>query len=126
MSFMVPFYSREDFLIVENTRGESRAFHADVALSSETLKRFRSRQETTNPKILDAVADYIEGTPAKVEFVRGKYWGHLSAPGYMDQTEWDGPHDTLEEAKESLADAYDCCPECGDEHDGDECPGEEN
>jgi hypothetical protein len=39
-------------------------------------------------------------------------WGaRLSAPGYADCTEW-AVHETEEEAREYLADAYDLCPKC--------------
>ena len=39
-------------------------------------------------------------------------WGsRLSAPGYMDRTDWN-LYDTEKEAKEGLADIYDLCPSC--------------
>ena len=37
----------------------------------------------------------------------------LSAPGYMDATEWVGPFDTLEAAKSALSDTFDVDPETG-------------
>jgi hypothetical protein len=121
-AFMVPEYVLEDFLTVENTRGESTSIPADVALTKETLKRFRNRKETRNPKILASVADYIEGEPASVEFVRGRWWARLSASGYLDATDWIGPFKTLAEARAGVSDTFDCCSQCGGECEPGKCP----
>ena len=43
----------------------------------------------------------------------------LSAPGYMDCTEWCGPYRTEAEAIKALVDMFDLCPECFDNHDED-------
>ena len=40
-------------------------------------------------------------------------WVRLSAPGYMDCTDWYGPFKSEGEARKELGDLYDCCPECG-------------
>jgi hypothetical protein len=58
------------------------------------------------------IADYIEGTlrestkddPDTLK-VTG-YFGRLSAPGYLDCTEWSGPFDTEKEAKDYLTEMY--------------------
>jgi len=66
--------------------------------------------------------DYVEGTPESAECVYG-FFGHYSAPGYMDCTPWD--FDTDEDALvERLDDYYgdDTCPECG--YDPCECDDE--
>ena len=39
----------------------------------------------------------------------------LSANGYMDQTDWDGPFETEQEARDHIADTYDVDPDTGDE-----------
>lgn len=52
---------------------------------------------------------YVEGTiDADVAPVlhRGKYIARLSAPGYMDCTEW-SMHDTMKAAEEYLVEMYD-------------------
>lgn len=45
-----------------------------------------------------------------------KWWCQLSASGYMDQTDTDGPFGSLEEAEIALVEAYaddiDDCPDC--------------
>ena len=62
---------------------------------------------------------YIEGSPqgdddAPVDKATG-WWSRLSAPGYMDCTDWSGPYDTRAEAKAALVDLYDVDPDTGDE-----------
>lgn len=44
--------------------------------------------------------DYVN-----LELVRG-WFGRLSAPGYMDCTDWSGPFDSEEEALESIKELY--------------------
>lgn len=80
-------------------------------------------QECGKPTI-EAVAQYCEGTPhehpggpdfatrpdgveglADAEHVSG-YFARLSAPGYMDCTDWGGPFDSTREAEEYLAETY--------------------
>lgn len=34
------------------------------------------------------------------------YWSRLSAPGYLDCTDWIGPYDTAEQALEALYDMF--------------------
>ena len=36
-----------------------------------------------------------------------KWFGRLSAPGYLDCTEWSGPFDTEKEAMDNLIELYD-------------------
>ena len=51
------------------------------------------------------------GEPADVEFETGWY-ARLSAPGYMDRTDWIGPYETEGEALKALADTEYLCEEC--------------
>lgn len=48
------------------------------------------------------------------------WFTRLSAPGYLDPTEWMGPYDSEWKAKDDLRFTYDVCPECGDNLDA-EC-----
>jgi hypothetical protein len=86
MAFMVPVYTRADFHVGE-TRDGMEAIPASVY---GALERFAEETGAT-----------------ECETVSGKWWARLSAPGYMDATEWDGPHDTLEDARQSLSDTFD-------------------
>ena len=52
------------------------------------------------------VRDYVEGLRiASISYVSVCYWGRMSAPGYLDCTEWT-PYATLREARDGLRDAY--------------------
>lgn len=97
MAFMRPYYTDEDFHTGNTRHGEYECAPASVW---GTRERFASE---TGCK------------PPTVETVTGKWWGRLSASGYMDCTEWDGPHDTLDEAKESLMRTFDVDPETGED-----------
>jgi hypothetical protein len=48
------------------------------------------------------------------ELIRGAFGARLSAPGYMDSTEWT-VFDTEEEAKQYLCEAFDLCELCGED-----------
>ena len=54
--------------------------------------------------IIAKLSDYCEGTIQEWETVRG-YGARLSAPGYLDCTEWT-VFDTFEECDRYLADSY--------------------
>ena len=73
--------------------------------------------------IIGLLHPYCDNTSAwSVTYIKG-YGARLSAPGYMDCTEW-AVFDTEEEAQEYLVESYDLCPECLSEWDWDEeaCP----
>lgn len=54
-----------------------------------------------------AILDYVEGSRIEgVEREEGWY-GRLSAPGYLDCTDWDGPYPTAEEALDAVKETYD-------------------
>lgn len=58
---------------------------------------------------------YCAGDHGDAEGVeRGWFW-RLSAPGYMDCTDWCGPFDTLEDAKADCRDTYDIDPDTGED-----------
>jgi hypothetical protein len=88
MAFMIPFYTQEAFVTVTDKHGESYSVPADYAgdAPDDCEKEFH---------------------PAD------KYWAHLSAPGYMDQTDWSGPYDTLREARDYIESCFDVDPDTG-------------
>lgn len=62
--------------------------------------------EDMDPDCLDSFRDYIEGSEIySVEPITG-WFARLSAPGYLDCTEWLGPFDTEQEALKDLDDTY--------------------
>ena len=60
------------------------------------------------------VSDYFENRECyTIDEVTG-YSGRLSAPGYMDCTEWMGPYDSAEEARRAVIETFELCPACED------------
>lgn len=60
---------------------------------------------------------YLEGKPlrdAEPETVSG-WFARLSAPGYMDCTDWSGPFATEDEAREHIRDMFDIDPDTGED-----------
>ncbi len=91
MPHMVPDYTQEAFVTVTKRNGESESVPADFYCEDD----FPDRKD--------------------VDVYEGKYWARLSAPGYMDQTEWSGPYDTLQEAKDYIESTYDVDPDTGED-----------
>ena len=97
MAFMRPFYTSEDFHVGENKFGERVAIPADVY---GTLERFATECEVSDPALIS-----------------GKVWARLSAPGYMDATDWDGPFSSVSEAREEISRTWDVDADTGDDLD---------
>ena len=108
MAFMVPVIERGAWYVVECADGGSEVLPVDVVgkVAGD----------------LDAFRMYCESEPVSVE--HRVCWGsRLSAPGYMDCTEWT-LHDTEAEARADLRETHDVCPFTGDNlppEDGDDC-----
>jgi len=86
MAHMVPHYSDGPFVTYEDEQGDE--YHC--------------------PKGLEPPGSEATRAP------RGWYW-RLSAPGYMDCTDWMGPERTLTDAKRALLREYEVHPDTGDE-----------
>jgi hypothetical protein len=56
--------------------------------------------------------DLCEGD---VELSRLGWWVRLSAPGYSDATDWQGPYETETEARKAVYDTWDVHPSTGDD-----------
>lgn len=60
-------------------------------------------------------ADYYWSVEYEPE---AKWFYRLSAPGYMDQTDWTGPYDTEAAAKEACSETFDVDADSGESIDG--------
>ncbi len=94
MSFMQPQIYRADYLKVNTSIGTE-------IVPCDVIGR------TMNVHI-DALLNYLEGTPDdpdELYEVSTGYLARLSAPGYMDCTDWTA-HATADEAREYLREMY--------------------
>jgi hypothetical protein len=89
MAFMRPQYVRETFIWLEDTHGEVEVYPASVHMPED-------------------VEPGSTVTEVKGIFAR------LSAPGYLDATDWDGPFETIEEAQEHIRETYEVDSVTGD------------
>ena len=94
---MVPQYTNDDFFTGETVCGEGVVAPCDAFGTAA------------------AFATEMEAMPTSVERVRGKWWARLSAPGYLDATDWNGPFDTEAQARESIESMYEVDPETGED-----------
>jgi hypothetical protein len=102
-TFMKPEYTTQDFFEVEFRNGETEYIHMDA---------FGTKGDVSG--LIKKHYDSL-GTPVElVSIVQDKWWCRLSAPGYLDATDWLGPFDTKKEAMDELSDVYDVDPETGE------------
>ena len=97
--------SKQTWVKVETTNGTEFVNVADTSLF------VRDSNTKTHPmndwEREDAIAkiwEFTEGLPQEWETIKG-YGARLSAPGYLDCTEW-AVFDTVEEAEAYLSDMY--------------------
>jgi hypothetical protein len=92
MAFLVPQYSDEPFLVIEEWNCETTiTAYADATLPAKTPR---------------SLTFYTRGDH--------KWFARLSAPGYLDCTDWAGPFDSKEEAQNYIRDTYEVDPETGE------------
>jgi hypothetical protein len=103
---MEPEYVQEDFYEIETTVG------TEVVPVSVT--GYGTRQQPPN---CWAISDYLEGEcddPNDIPtIIPNKIWTRLHEPGYMDASSWDGPHDTLHDARKMWIVDNDMDPDTG-------------
>ena len=90
MAHMVPQYTDEAFVKATYANGEAQLFTKEFYIPGD--------------------ADVVESCDAG----KGWYW-RLSAPGYLDCTEWSGPCATLTEAKREVLRTHEVHPDTGNE-----------
>ena len=95
----------QNWLRVETTQGTEFVSIADTSLfvrGSET--RTHPMSDEDREKTIEKIRNYTEGKPQSWENIKG-YGARLSAPGYLDCTEWT-VFDSKEEAEAYLEQAY--------------------
>src|SRR5262245_31050163 len=96
MPHMIPHYLCDDFFTGDGPDG---------AVSAPT-ELFRGIDDVVLATVCSRVT---------VEIVRRKFWSRLTAPGYLDSTDWLGPFDTFAEARAALTETYDVDAETGED-----------
>ena len=97
MEFLRPFTARDRFAHIEDANGET----------------IYTGPAEDRPDTPEGGTCTIDSAPL--------WYARLSAPGYLDCTEWAGGHATEAAALAALCDQYDLCPECYETHDECEC-----
>lgn len=110
MAFMIPEYTREPFLTGENRHGEGDACPLSAYMSHNAIKF-----GTPCDRAMGAFAGDRGLVPGTIEIIRDKWWCRLSAPGYMDCTDWCGPFDTLDQARHEIETFYEVDPDTGED-----------
>lgn len=94
MAFMVPEYFEGRMVLIPDRGGDSDDFPPDL--------------------LPEELASWREVDNARTE---SGWWCRLSAPGYLDCTDWTGPFASEEEARAHLRDTYEVDPDTGDDLD---------
>jgi hypothetical protein len=105
---MVPAYYKGKAWDVESNQGGWLVLD-DV----HPVGKHRTGYTTDDPAVLKALEQYVEGEPTEATVVSG-WFAQLTAPGYMDQTEWSGPYNTKKEAEDYIAKQFDVDPRTGE------------
>jgi hypothetical protein len=106
MAFMIPEVVEGDWLVVDGPMG-GEVVDVDVVGSEWAAGLVRDIAKSAGSVVLEnAAVDYFENHVIhEAEVIHG-WCGRFTAPGYMDRTDWDGPHLTEEEACASLVEVY--------------------
>lgn len=120
MGFMEPEIQEGDWFSIDGPCGGE---HIPADLVSLDIPE-KITEEWLEDVALPALHDFIENRKLwTVEKIHG-FGARLSAPGYMDCTEWT-VFDTEEEAKDHIREFYDVCPDCDAEISESGCDCEE-
>jgi hypothetical protein len=118
--FMQPVIDYEDAWEVETTHGEAYVVPADVHPIPDAFPDgFRMEASgDAAARLFAGVAQYMPegcaGEVASATVRRGVYLCRLSAPGYLDCTDWEA-HNSAQDAADSLIDLHGCLESADDE-----------
>ena len=100
MSFMQPEITFETFEIFETRQGTVCLPYATISMD-EILKELNYETDPAH-----CLVDLAQAREAGIYDVKKGWFARLSAPGYMDATDWSGPFNSEKEAKQYLIDTY--------------------
>lgn len=95
MAHMIPEYSNEPFMHITDASGDSWLVPAEI------VNCLLPAEVAENNSVMHTYDD--------------KWFFRLTAPGYLDQTMWDGPFDSLDAAKAHVAKHYEVDPDTGED-----------
>jgi hypothetical protein len=106
MSFMKrQITGKQTWVKVETTHGTEFINVADTSLFvRDSHTQTHPMTDAQRADAIKRIQQYTEGTPQEWETIKG-YGARLSAPGYLDCTEW-CVFDTVAEAEAYLSDMY--------------------
>lgn len=115
MAHMKPQAVHMTAVVVETDSG-TEVVDSDLIGSDEWRQMIAEEEEPTDDT-LALLGDYCDGKPRSYEVQEPAWYGRLSAPGYLDGTGWDGPHDSERAAIMSQCELYEVDPDGEDASD---------
>lgn len=116
MAFMVPEYLERRAWHVDGPEGV-RPFFASLGATVDALEGDPLDvwlEEEAPAVFADILGDEVANVWSVERDDGPRWYARLSAPGYMDATEWSGPHDTKADAMADLQREHDVDPETGE------------
>ena len=111
--FMIPEYATGTAWIIETDIGGDLILSDLVPTDDYAPGTVIEADSDQGRELIEVFSDYIDGGEF-VEFQVVEGWfAHLSAPGYMDQTEWYGPFETEEDARNYIVETWEVDPDTG-------------
>lgn len=107
MAFMVPEYFKGKAWVIETEIGGELVLD-DVVPTTIDI------EDLSDEELVGVFGDYLEGIEIYEIDVESGWFAHLTAPGYMDQTEWSGPYKTKREAEDFIEEMYDVDAKTGE------------
>lgn len=106
LQFMQPSFTASlDWFEIDGSNGLTYvAFEDSPSIALQLAEISSPDEDARQEALIEALADHYDGTIYSVSETRG-YGAQLSAPGYMDCTDW-CVFDTLAEAKQYLVDVW--------------------
>jgi len=122
MAFMEPEYIKDDFIEIETDSGTWFVPESCSGIPREWMfvsNRYRivNLGDDGFKNIAAFYGDYVGGGPKSiitVSYIANQVGCRLSAPGYLDCTEW-SVFDTIQEARAFIENTYDVDPDTGED-----------